>query len=341
MANRIDGVLAAPERNRFYYGKLMDEAAFNKEQGYFNYKRRLLNRLVVGSGVVCGLNVESAESSSVVVRSGVALDPVGREIIVARDVTVNPQRLTDDLGNPSGQTLESGAAILCLAYFECPADPAPVLVADCDNPGQCADGTIREEFRIVVRRAEGEPPPPRQCGLGEFPLPPDELRELLSNRITAPCAPISSVPCVPLARVQVETGEIDTVSDRPLVFGNGMIEEMILCLAARVATLTRARILRYSSGDGQRGVVGEPIEPLVVELLDIEGKKIAGQRVKFVVRSGGGSVKPQTAATNAQGFALTTWTLGSAVGSQELEATAAGSPFPVVFRATARRGRRG
>src|SRR5476649_2519593 len=44
-------------RNRYFYGKLLDVSHFESEQAYFNEKRWLLNRLVTGYGVICGLNV--------------------------------------------------------------------------------------------------------------------------------------------------------------------------------------------------------------------------------------------------------------------------------------------
>jgi hypothetical protein len=49
--------LKTPERNRYFYGKLLDVYHFELEANYFNAKRWLLNRLVSGYGVVCGLDV--------------------------------------------------------------------------------------------------------------------------------------------------------------------------------------------------------------------------------------------------------------------------------------------
>ena len=51
------GLLVAPKRNHYFYGKLMDVAQFNKEQSYLNHKRWLLNRLMFGGGIICGLKV--------------------------------------------------------------------------------------------------------------------------------------------------------------------------------------------------------------------------------------------------------------------------------------------
>ena len=53
---RLD-ILAAPQRNNYFYGKLLDEFHFQMEQHYMNQKRWLLNRLSLGTGVLCGLEV--------------------------------------------------------------------------------------------------------------------------------------------------------------------------------------------------------------------------------------------------------------------------------------------
>ena len=70
------------ERNHYYYGKLLTSKDFQAEQGYFNDKRRLLNRTLHGSGIVYGLDVVSVDDLSVILQSGLALDGSGREIVV-------------------------------------------------------------------------------------------------------------------------------------------------------------------------------------------------------------------------------------------------------------------
>ena len=73
-------------RNRYFYGKLLDVFHFELETDYMNYKRWLLNRLVTGWGVVCGLDVLASEDGAAIyVTRGMALDPWGREIIVPTD----------------------------------------------------------------------------------------------------------------------------------------------------------------------------------------------------------------------------------------------------------------
>src|SRR5262245_56488749 len=82
------GILQRPVRNRYFFGKKLDVQHFELEQSYFNVKRWLLNRLVSGVGVVCGLNVVWAEPGrheAILVKPGLAIDKWGRETIVVND----------------------------------------------------------------------------------------------------------------------------------------------------------------------------------------------------------------------------------------------------------------
>jgi hypothetical protein len=75
----------SPVRNRYFYGKLLDVFHFELEQNYFNTKRWMLNRFVLGYGVICGLNVQlGSDNQSVYVTPGLAIDKCGREIIVCQ-----------------------------------------------------------------------------------------------------------------------------------------------------------------------------------------------------------------------------------------------------------------
>ncbi len=55
---RMLAKLTAPQRNNYYYGKMMDERHFDMEQDYGNYKRWLNNRITLGEGVLSGLEVK-------------------------------------------------------------------------------------------------------------------------------------------------------------------------------------------------------------------------------------------------------------------------------------------
>jgi len=160
------GSLGPSERNHFFYGKLMDAEQFEKDQSYFNHKRSLVNRFVLGSGVVCGLNVvqDSDAAGMLRVDPGLAIDGTGQEIVVSAPFVFDARRVTDDHGRPTGDPIEDGTVEIRLGYAESKTDRVPVLVADCRASEKCAAATIREGFRVLVRRTTDDVPSPPKCG---------------------------------------------------------------------------------------------------------------------------------------------------------------------------------
>ena len=142
--------LAAPERNRYFYGKLLDDRHLTMEQCYALGKRWMLNRLTLGTGVLCGLRVIACADGSIAVTAGVAIDGVGREIVVPAAAVVDPAQPTDGCGLPVGERLTTGQTTISLCYTECGAEPVRVLAGDCDTTAAFADSTVVERFRITV-----------------------------------------------------------------------------------------------------------------------------------------------------------------------------------------------
>lgn len=87
------------ERNNYYFGKLMTVRDFFAEQNYFNQKRWLINKTVIGSGVVCGLDIKSHNDKSVILTKGLAIDCCGREILNCEEDYCVPL----DPGKPPGK----------------------------------------------------------------------------------------------------------------------------------------------------------------------------------------------------------------------------------------------
>ncbi len=227
-------VLASPERNSFFFGKLMDVPQWRKDQRHFDLKRSLVNRLVLGRGVVCGLGLEPADEGRLRLLPGMAIDAWGREIVVAEPVELDPHQPTDDEAQPLGEPLDEGRVAVCLAYHESGMDAVPTLVPDCDHPGGCAHDTIREEYRLLIRAVEDDPPPPPGCGFDDLPFDdPAERYRYVRERIAQACATAPEDACIELGRVTLEDGTIDTAG-RPLVYGNALLLELLLCLADHV-----------------------------------------------------------------------------------------------------------
>lgn len=225
--------LTALQRNRYFFGKLMDVEQFEKEQRYFRSQAALLNRLALGSGVLCGLNVaaDPAQAGNVRITPGVAIDGWGRLILVPEPFSLNPAQLTDDNGAPDGKPIDKGTVLLSLSYAETCADPVAVFVNDCDTPGECTSSTIREGFRVLVRTAGQPPAPPSGCVFKKLSgSSPAELHKLLVEYVSNACPAPPKDPSIPIARIEVPGGAIDVASDRPLVYTNELLWKVLECL---------------------------------------------------------------------------------------------------------------
>ncbi|HEX8429757.1 MAG TPA: Ig-like domain-containing protein [Longimicrobium sp.] len=100
----------------------------------------------------------------------------------------------------------------------------------------------------------------------------------------------------------------------------------------------QAATIRVISGDAQTGTAGTALPaPFTVRVSDQFDNPVSGAVVTFAVTSGGGTVAPLTANTNAQGLATATLTLGRTSGANTVTATTPGAA-PVTFTATARVG---
>jgi hypothetical protein len=341
--------LTVPARNNYFYGKMLDVMHFQMEQAYFNRKRWLLNRLGLGAGVLCGLEVVVADDGQCIwLRPGVAIDPLGREIIVPAPYCLeNPRQPTDDCGRPLGDPIEgAGAVTLCLAYHECATEPVPVLVGDCEKRGDCAPSTVRERYRLLVRAGLPDNEPGQlsaaQC---RAIFPTMEMDDDFSHSLAA-CETLSDdcpeleggcvvVATLTLPEVADEPLEADACTYRTSVYSNSLLWELMTCLAARVDACCRVRVLRYVSGDAQQATPGESLaEPLVVRVVNGDDQAVAGEVVTFAVRAGGGRVRPRRMETDVHGRAATNWRLGSAAGLQTVEASIA-SGAHVLFMALA------
>ena len=93
-----------------------------------------------------------------------------------------------------------------------------------------------------------------------------------------------------------------------------------------VATGAASQLLA-AGGDGQDAAAGTAlaIAPAVV-VRDAAGNGVAGVSVTFTVTGGGGLVAPGAVTTDADGRAAAEWTLGTTVGENTLQASAAAVP---------------
>lgn len=142
------------ERNRYFYGKLLSVDDFDAEQRYMNDKRRMLNRFLHGTGVVCGLQVVEIDDVTVSLEMGLALDFSGREIVVAKPVTKKLSSI-EGFSKYARESGERRDLYLCIAYDEQPEEPVH-NIARVDNEQEEEFNKYAEGYRLFVTAEEPE-----------------------------------------------------------------------------------------------------------------------------------------------------------------------------------------
>lgn len=141
------------ERNKYYYGKLLSERDFVEEQRYFNDKRRLLNRILYGTGVAAGLQVLAVDDWNMSVEAGLALDFSGREILVDTPV-IRRLSTIDGFDVLAGQG-EKPYFYLCVEYSEEEAVPAHSVMGSLAGQEDRMDyEKYREGYRLYLTDQE-------------------------------------------------------------------------------------------------------------------------------------------------------------------------------------------
>ena len=227
------------ERNNYFYGKRMTARDFQDEQCYFNEKRWLINRMVHGWGVVCGLDVIPTEDNNKVeVTPGLAIDCCGREILVCGDeedryVLLNPEEHECDLLLKEEEQQNGDQLIaICLEYDECKREIVNLPSIACDETEKHEFNRIRDSWKITPIHIPQEfwDEPFCQQTIGDKEK---SLHRYLCEKITQGCQHCPECPCIILAVVTVdgngEFEEIDTCNYRKLVYSNQLLFDQINC----------------------------------------------------------------------------------------------------------------
>lgn len=230
--------LAVPKRNNYFYGQLLDVHQFRLETEYHSYKRRLLNRLVLGWGVVCGLDVKRAENGddSIIVTPGLAIDQHGNEIIVTEQAGPFPVPPDVVARAPQGKGSEDVYVHVILCYHECLCEPTPVLTTDCHGEAPCQPAVVCERSRVDFK-PDCAPTPVTSLRILDCISEGKLDYDMLAKVVTEECPPCPPDPCIPLANIRVITSqeqhscrpdEID-ITIRPICYANDLLFQLLLC----------------------------------------------------------------------------------------------------------------
>ncbi|QJD84382.1 hypothetical protein [Cohnella herbarum] len=151
------------ERNRYFYGKLLTVRDFESEQKYFNDKRRLLNRLLFGSGVVAGMQVVPVDDKTITVEMGVAIDYLGREIVVPAPVTLKLSMIDGFTNNEYKKNV-----YLYVAYDEKGREPVHAVGNSSVRGEETSEyNRFLESYRLYVKEEAPSPLSFEHSGLME------------------------------------------------------------------------------------------------------------------------------------------------------------------------------
>lgn len=158
-------------RLRYHYGMLLGAEDFSVEQREKVLRRRLHDALLHGAGTVWGLRVELGDididghRTRLIVRPGLAVDALGREIYVDQDQCLDIAGLRrhaawSELKAPDGTTNGTVRRVyIVLRYQACQAEPVPAITPPCAEPGDAvAYSRVLDRARIELAPAAPEDP---------------------------------------------------------------------------------------------------------------------------------------------------------------------------------------
>jgi hypothetical protein len=131
------------QRVNYFYGKLLGVDDFTAEQDYILHKTHRRNRALHGAGIVTGLGVtleRTGSKAQVVIASGLAFNPGGKEIEVCAPVSL--------LLPAQGKSL-----LVLLNYAERPCRPVPAPAMDPQADTQARFSRITETFGATLAPA--------------------------------------------------------------------------------------------------------------------------------------------------------------------------------------------
>jgi hypothetical protein len=185
------------KKARYFHGMLMTERDFSDEQKYHIEKRKLLNRMLHGCGVVCGLQIKQTPiaSSTITISSGLALDCNGNEIYVNKEYALNLETIINPGPVTNGEqtcketvTGDDQILYIIIRYNDTDTDQVPIYApgGDCKEKA-CENSRNREGFCIDITYF-------KPCSDPEKPVNPCDstpldIRKLICEDLLNPCEP--------------------------------------------------------------------------------------------------------------------------------------------------------
>lgn len=136
-------------KNRYFTGKLLSAADFEREQAYYDGKNAFLSLWTFGPGIAAGLSASRIDGESLAVEPGFAVDGAGRMVIVDA-VAIRRVQALDGFAQLEGQ--------LALLTLHAKSEwQEPVFCAFGEGEGQQEHGAVREGFCLRLSGPGAQP----------------------------------------------------------------------------------------------------------------------------------------------------------------------------------------
>ncbi|HOY02395.1 hypothetical protein [Zoogloea sp.] len=243
-------------RLRYSYGQLLGAEDFTTEQRYFLLRSRLHNAALHGFGTVWGLKVGSQENETTLTLTcdtGLAIDPLGREVYVPQKVCLDitglaTTRFWADLAAPppapgvevTGDNPRRRVYVV-LRYRACLTEQVPAITQPCaGQDAGLAPSRVQDGYRLCLEAA-----PPDLTGLPVRDIttrvnPPADFRTRLLEHIINPDTPPparlwSGADDAPLLLAVLDLEPVGNPVERVKLFGT--IDNSVRALLPAVQTV--------------------------------------------------------------------------------------------------------
>ncbi len=151
-------ILDPKKRLNYEFGMVLGVNDFRQEQEHHEWKHRLSNRFLEGSGTVCGLQITAgavidAGNNDIEIRiaPGYAITPKGNWIVVEKDQCGKLNQWLQRQNNESSPSLGAGTqrVYVTLCYDECFTELVPIAGQACASDEESSKPSrIQENFKI-------------------------------------------------------------------------------------------------------------------------------------------------------------------------------------------------
>jgi hypothetical protein len=233
------------EKNKYFYGKLMTVRDFETEQQYFDGKRSLINRLLHGTGIICGFqNVKLIKKENEPLKinfedGGMALDCCGHEIVVPSSTL--DKETVNEAGSPVSSNSVPNEFYLYLKYKTCYGSYLAVASNSSSCEEKCCPGRVVEDFSVVI--SDNSPHSACISCRKDFPSEPELIDEAVKKWLDklerdnwfCPLCAQNEGTKVFLASIKSNNDgtlfvdEEDTEKYRPAIFRNEELYQIFKC----------------------------------------------------------------------------------------------------------------